>query len=535
MLILAFPEVHWVFCTPYSAPNKSYEQAHLLTGSNTLDQCLDLQEAGCTPLFDPTGKRRIIRQEMRKIDRGAAAGQVPRRPKVAAAIDDEAAYSHFYAYTAYRFGYRGWTVTSWAMMEQLFGDIEDLEDSEEDVSTGIELLLEDLYCKFPDRPTDYHISDLWKREDEIKGIGSGKIKKRFIVTVGHQQHGQARQRRKRNKRYLREWVEQTNSGEEGRTAEIIPKPLGGIFELWKKTGMWEWGLWDSTGRPKTSKTFQWPPTRKQNSGQEDSGDHSAPGRLLAIAERLIGRSKSVLREAQSVSEAIYAATLALEAKELLANRTPTTALEALGLQHRAEVMAESMFHGIEFHLDVESRFRDIEREVEAIGRWFSGDRRKRVMLNARLAIIEDLARQFSKLDQFEEEQRCRSEARRLYFDFWAYQNPWRRPFRPLLRYLSFSLKSLPAFIGLVIFWIVLFGVGYHFLDPVVHETDARGFWEAFSSSTVYYFTLSMPNSYWGGEIQRTVLWNFVLAFQGFISLSHLGLLVSHIYLIISRR
>jgi hypothetical protein len=203
-------------------------------------------------------------------------------------------------------------------------------------------------------------------------------------------------------------------------------------------------------------------------------------------------------------------------------------------------MAESLFQGVEFNLDVESRFADIKREVKAISRWFSGRRRRRVTLNARLAIVEELAREFSELDQFEEERKCRAEARRLYFDFWAHQSPWRLPFLPLLRYLSFSLRSLPVFLGLVVFWILLFGVGWELLESTVNVGAAvpdmryRSFWDALTSSTVYFFTLTPPGSYWG-EAERQVLWNLVLIFQSVISLSHLGVLVSHIYLIVSRR
>jgi hypothetical protein len=420
------------------------------------------------------------------------------------------------------------------MMKRLFGDgeSENSNETERIETTGIELLLEDLYCQFPDRPPEIRLSKLWERDEDHTNLGkASEIKRRLIVTVGHQRQKQGRQRHRKNKQYLREWIAKAFPDGERRVAKIIQKPLAGIFDIWQKAGMWEWKLWDLSGQPRTAMNFNWPhePTR------EDPGRHSAPGRLLVIAEQLIERSKGILEEAQSVPEATYAATLALEAKELLANRTPTTTLEALTLQHRAEVQAESMFHGIEFNLDVETRFAEIRREVEAIGRWFSGRRRKRVTLNARLAIVEDLAREFSELDQFEEERECRAEARRLYFDFWAHQRPWRLPFLPLLRYLSLSLRSLPVFFCLVAFWIALFGVGYNVLDPYIFDLEqGRSFGEAFTTSMVYFFTLQMPGSSWY-EASRQVLWNSILAFQSVVSLSHLGILVSHIYLIVSRR
>ena len=52
---------------------------------------------------------------------------------------------------------------------------------------------------------------------------------------------------------------------------------------------------------------------------------------------------------------MYGALLALEAQELLANRTPTTALEALAVRHELEVTAECMFYGVEYNFDVRRR------------------------------------------------------------------------------------------------------------------------------------------------------------------------------------
>lgn len=537
MLILAFPEVHWVFpCTSSPVDNNSlwrgsFDQAHLLTRSS-LGEIVRLHEQKFCPLFDPTGLRNHLRRGLSSED-PEERETIPERQDTAAVFDDEVAYAHFNAYAAYRFGYRGWAVTSWALLKRLFGGN---PISEDDESPGdpewvwgdpVDLSLEDLYCPFPDRPYYVSLSDLDERKDWLPAIE--EIENRAIITVGHHRDDEGKKRWGSNEKYLREWQEE----KEERKATVVQKPLSGIFDLWRKAGFWEMDLWDWNGQPEAADSFQWPPDPEQEG--ENSGGHSAPGRLLLIAERLISRSKAVLKEAQSVSDATYAATLALEAKELIGNRTPTTSLEALALQHRAEVVAEGMFHGIEFHLDVENRFEDLKQEVEAIGRWFSGSRRKRVTLNGRLAIIEDLAREFSRLDQFEEERTCRAEARRLYFDFWAYQSPWRLPLLPVLRYLSFSLKSLPVFLGLVVFWILLFGIGYHVLDPVVHVKDLRGFGNAFSSSIVYFLTLAPPDPYWGEGVHRRVLWNSVTAFQSFISLSHLGLLVSHIYLIVSRR
>jgi hypothetical protein len=402
-----------------------------------------------------------------------------------------------------------------------------------DVSSP-DLLLEDLYLKFPDRPPSISLSEISSRDEQFKLLKNST--KRFLITVGHERDTTNASTHHQNRAYLRKWLAERASSETSPRAKIVRKPLGGIFDLWKSIGEWNWGFLDSTGQPSLAEAFDWPPDPIRDI---DRG-HSAPGRLLLIADKLTQRSRMILEEARSPPEAFLAATLALNAKELLANRTPTTALEALTLQHRAEVVAESLFQGIEFNLDLENRFADIQREVKAISRWFSGRRRRRVMLNARLSIIEELAREFSELDQFEEERKCRAEARRLYFDFWTYQHPLRIPLRPVLRYISLSLKSLPIFLGLVLIWIFVFGVSWDLLEPTVNvgtavpEMRYRSFLDALTSSTIYFFTLTPPGSYWD-DADRQVIWNLVLILQSIISLSHLGLLVSHIYLVISRR
>ena len=534
MLILAFPEAHWILQTSYSSLTSGhvsdrgcadpifYEDAHIFRTVSSLSESLFLHQHGFRNLLDGTGLRNIVFSKISNIEDndGNKIAPVGSREKVAAAIDEEEAYAYFNAYVARRFGYCAWTIDSWNLMQKVFGP----------ESSGIHLLLEDLYLGFPDKNSDLSLSDLETRDegteevDGLRGLCADSVERRVLITVGHRSSEQARKNWRKNRNYLRS----LRAGKWGDLKiKVLYKPLSGIFNLWEEAGMLQRNRKPVPLDNDSSWAPNYQPRRRESSG------HSTPGRLLVIAERLIERSKRILNEVRNVPDAIHAATLALEAKELLAGKTPTTSLEALALQHKAEVVAESMFHGIEFHLDVKNRFRDIEKEVEAIGRWFNGRRQKRVTLNARLAIIEDLAQEFSELDQFEEERKCRAEARRLYFDLWTYRRPWRTPFRYPLRYLSLSLRSLPVFFGLVAFWIVLFGVGYNVLDPYVFD-KGRGFLEAFSTSTVYFFTLSMPDPSWY-EASRQVLWNSILTFQSVISLSHLGILVSHIYLIVSRR
>ncbi len=123
-------------------------------------------------------------------------------------------------------------------------------------------------------------------------------------------------------------------------------------------------------------SYQWPPDKNLLLSPKDIS-HSAPGRLLLIAEKLLDRSQKLLKGVQSVTDAIQAARLELEAKEILIGRTPTITLEALALQHQAEVEAECMFYGVEYDLNVDSRIKDIQKEIKSICEWFHPSAKKR--------------------------------------------------------------------------------------------------------------------------------------------------------------
>jgi len=159
-------------------------------------------------------------------------------------------------------------------------------------------------------------------------------------------------------------------------------------------------------------------------------------------------------------DAVHAAVLAIEAKEPLRYQTPTTTLEAIALQHEAEAVAESLFLGVEYNLDLKQRFREIESEVAVTSKWFHRSRSKRSLLNAQLTIVERLASRFRGLNQIEEEMVCLARARQLRFDFWIREKPWRWVLWPFLRYIAFALSSLPRFSAAVAGTILVFGAVY---------------------------------------------------------------------------
>ncbi|RMG40887.1 MAG: hypothetical protein D6732_02950, partial [Methanobacteriota archaeon] len=169
-------------------------------------------------------------------------------------------------------------------------------------------------------------------------------------------------------------------------------------------------------------------------------------------------------------------------------------------------------------------------------RWFHSASRKRSELNARLTIIENLARRFRELNQFEEEQQCLAEARKLRFEFWMRQSPYRRILWLPLKYLEYALYSISWFLFFLVVILLFFGTFYYFFynSVIVPPGPTRSFWESFSAAMMFFFTLqSAPG--WDQLPQWQSLWNIILAFQGAISLFNLTLLLTHLYMQISRR
>lgn len=520
MLLLAFPEIHWVFLTPYKPVDALlFKEAHILSARNILSDILRIHGEGFTPLFDPTSLRNAIRYQIKETPGGTekVAPYVPIRGKVAAAIDEEEPYAYFNAYTAYRFGFRSHVVSSYGMMGRLFKS----NSTQTAPDKNPEIVFEDIYLNFPDRASEAHLSDLVKRDEEFSKLK--KMEHRIFVTVGHKRTLEP-DRWRRNKEHLQ--VLRDN----GQYNKVLYKPFSGVFDLWKKSGLYGWlgygkykGLADG---------YKWPPPRATTA--EVAGPHSAPGRLLEIAERLIQRAERILHTTITVEDSVYGALLALEAQELLGNRTPTTALEALAIRQQLEVIAECMFYGVESHLNVKERYKDIEREVRSIGYWFHSKSRKASELNAEIGILNHLILRFREYNQFDEEQQCLDRARTLERRFWFEKNKgWAWLFYPFRWYVEFLLGSIWRFLVVIVLWVVALG----FLFQTICKCEPRwvstkvqhGFIEAvttfFGLQPAHEMKelLSYPASVW--------LVPFVIV-AGFV---HLGILISHLYSIIARR
>jgi hypothetical protein len=512
MLSLAFPELHWIYWTTQPIPDGLlddllFEEAHLCSGIDrffeALERCLGYHAQGYRPLFDPTGFRDKIRRITKRAE-WADASYLPERSKLAAAIDEEGPYAYLNAYVAYRLGYRVYMVTTNSFMEELF----------KKNSSGIELLLEDLFLNFPDRGEEKHYSILKERDEKFPSLE--KANQRIFITVGHRRtlsHEQIQE----NAVYLREWRKL------GRRYKRIFKPVSGIYNLQKDAGLGK------------VNGFEWPPPKLHRLQRVSTKvSHSAPGRLLVIAARLIQRAERILESTLTVEDSIYGALLALEAQEYLGNRTPTTALDALSIRQQLEVTAESMFYGVEAHLNVKDRFREIEEEVHSIGYWFNPDTRKPAELNAQAGIVNKLIVVFRNYNQFDEEQECLCRARKLERGLALNDRKAVRRFfaliaHPFRWYIESLLSSIRWFVGALGLWTAFFTVAYMNFCRCANPSWRHGLVDTMTS----FVGLAPPHEVADILKYPALFWLCASAIGlGFL---HLGVFIAHLYSTIVRR
>ncbi len=115
-------------------------------------------------------------------------------------------------------------------------------------------------------------------------------------------------------------------------------------------------------------------------------------------------------------------------------------LEAVALKHQLEVLAECMFYGIEYNMDVRSRFQEIESEVNAIGEWFQPQTHRLSELNAEIRIVSELLSMFHQHCQFDEEQESLKRIRNRYRRLWFSRHPhWAWAVYPARWYVEYHV------------------------------------------------------------------------------------------------
>nr|VFK10101.1 MAG: hypothetical protein BECKLPF1236A_GA0070988_100327 [Candidatus Kentron sp. LPFa]VFK26092.1 MAG: hypothetical protein BECKLPF1236C_GA0070990_100306 [Candidatus Kentron sp. LPFa] len=579
MLILAFPEARW-FVGTIRGYGKSDGDDKRLDGFRARHDLSNLFQPQQTPLFDGAGLRDWVR-ERAKDAKGTDGTKkdtryLPRREQLAIAMDEETDYANLHAYTAYRFGFRALAISGREAADAVLGRNPFPQWGTPD------LVLEDLFLNFPSGghglsdlervrgkefpvleqvsppiqkpypPIEEVFSPLEEESPLIDDAYPRNERKRHRILITS---GQSTEHRAKNRKYIAE-----------RRIRLIYKPLAGIFSIWEKSGLdrrlrWldemeketehRWIPRVEKTRRGTGKGYVWPPDwreieriereekrEREKEGKEpsSSGGHSSPGILLLIARHLIGRAKSMLaKEPPSVEEAVRGAVLAGDALELLGGKTPTSAAEALSLKHRFELHAECQFVGVEHHIPLVRRFDEIKRDAASIARWFRPEEKERASLNIQMNIVNQLLVILRQYNQFDEEQVCMARVRRLQNSLYMQERQgWGWIFWPLMRYSEFLFKSFSRFTLAIFLWIGglfgLFSLIFHMRD--VPDKALQG------SSCTQGFPFGDAISTFLGTVPITSYgyWAVALSVLAIVAgLAHLGIFISYLYTLVSRR
>ena len=150
MLILAFPEIQWL---------PLYKSADIMgdgaaADAMTLKKAVDLCRGDYSPLFDGDGLRSMLLYRVHHSEKEKLSA-VPRKD-VAIAIDEESHFAFINAYTAYRFGYRCFPVTTAQCAEALLRETRDnIPCALPEAEVNSVMVFEDICLNFPDRNNEY--------------------------------------------------------------------------------------------------------------------------------------------------------------------------------------------------------------------------------------------------------------------------------------------------------------------------------------------------------------------------------------------
>ena len=507
LLYLAFPEICWVFLSPINQPIGDDEKEmnwsgfpyfHTLftesekEGNTFLEKVIENFLYGYRPLFDPTGFRNHLTKKT--LQSMYKEGDVSGRPfflerkKKALVVDEELQYSYLHSYVAYKFNYSTIMASTKRILKESSGILKNGEK--------FDLSIEDICLSFPDK----NVSSILEEREKKEFPFLKDTAKRIFVTIGEKGEIKTKNRDYRKslkkEKYLKSY-------------KLLYKPYAGIFNLKRAVNLKKY--------PAQNKKLK-----------EEAAEHSQPGRLGLIANILIYRSTIALSQAKNSKDAISAAVLALQAQEILGGRTATSSIEAISLKHQAEVMAECMFYGVEHNFDVKSRFKEIEEELDIIGRWFSKSKRDIMIYNSELNIINELARIFRQYSQFDEEQMCLNEVRKLNRKIYRKRNKfWGWLVSPLRWYFEFLVGSLPRFISAIAFWPTVFTLLYYISLP--SNNGVKSLCNAFICSINSFFALQVTII---KDLPGVPILSILATLMGFF---HLGIFISHLYTIVSRR
>lgn len=496
LLVLAFPDIHWVFATTSGedeAMTVAGLKAHSLPPADErrLELLADQQEGGNSPLFDATGLRNFIKTaSFRALDvlnkqNGVAIS--PERNGLALVIEDEVEVGGAVAYLHYRRGYRVQVVNTEAEFQRA-ASLQQVARSTESAT-----------LEFPDssgnseslKPNNRSV-----RLPVLAGLGPAK---RIIFTIDDNT---------------------ATSPAKDDEYSVIHSPFDGLLGLARQLGL-----------DNAPDGFAWPPEHRERG--YTAGRHAMPGYLTVAARRLLTRARLETR-------AVYESCLfALEAQELLLNRSPSLSLQAhksrltheIRLENDVPTVLGGAATGHERRL--QSRFREIGHELDSmltvVASRDSARREKlKRSLGAQLAgtMIDGYRRGY----HFQEE--LAAIAKRREFDFGGTLPG---------RYLAWVLAGPPwHFLAAVAGWIVGFAclylaIGLH-LDAGLSSLPTAS-WKALvvSAYTLASVGLAPPEFLWTDPLGASWAYRIAATLECVAGLAHWGLGMAHLYTLVSRR
>lgn len=188
-----------------------------------------------------------------------------------------------------------------------------------------------------------------------------------------------------------------------------------------------------------------------------------------------------------------------------------------------------MFYGMEHNIDVKNRIKEIEGEVAAVSEWFHTSRKRASALNAKLGIITEITKVFREAGQFDEEQACLKYFRKLNRQWYFLNHPWQRIFHPFRWYLETLVGSFPLFAIAVLGWPLLFGVISQLISAQFDNVNPNSFIDHITHTSIMFFGLQ-PSGFPKGPAADIL--TVLIILTGFL---HLGIFVSYLYTLISRR
>lgn len=247
---------------------------------------------------------------------------------------------------------------------------------------------------------------------------------------------------------------------------------------------------------------------------------------MLISRHLVRRAENLRSSANTVEEFIRGAVLATEALELVGYLTPTLAEQALLLRHEFEVRTEVAFIGTGYHFEIKKRLDELECEAQCAARYYHGAHHRTAQFDLLVTVGTRLATHFQEAGRFEEEQICAGRVRHWNNTLWMARNRFRYLYWPLVRYFEMLLSSLQAFCVAILVWVAGLWLIFKQLPASPRCSEELG--------KLY----DVINAFFGGgnfAADKSFQQNALIAAAVVAGVAHLGVFISHMYSIISRK